>query len=278
VSNHKGCPVCAARTLPARHGGFSFLECESCGYGLLANVVAKADTYWAPDAASRDVDDFWIGAKRRYFESALALLSEKGGAGRLLDIGGGVGFFAELALEKGWDAYSLDVSPAATALAARRVGPGRAITTITDAAAGSFDVVTLWCVIAHTDDPLGLTALARRALGSTGLVWITTPNFTFQKPYSTMRAAIGKGIDFVGHDHIGHFTARAVTTLLVRCGFTEPSFHYCGITEHCSVSASRNQTVLALKRGWNRAAYSVARYGLPNWMSELQVLATVSST
>jgi 2-polyprenyl-3-methyl-5-hydroxy-6-metoxy-1,4-benzoquinol methylase len=266
------CLVCGAEPAPATHGSFPFLECRLCGYGLLINDGAKQD-YWS-DADESDFEKHgWLGAKRRYFDSVLTLLEERVDGRHLLDIGGGIGFFAELALRRGWDAYSLDVSSTATALAGKRIGPGRALGSLTQDRNGSFDAVTLWCVIAHTKDPHELMALARRALRPGGLVWITTPNFTFQKPYAAVRAAMRRTLDFALEDHVGHFTANAVKTLLLRSGFTEPSFHYRGITERCNVTGSRQGAILGLKRAWNAAAFSLARLGFPSYMSELQLLA-----
>jgi SAM-dependent methyltransferase len=266
------CPICASEPAPATHGGFPFLECRVCGYGLLLGDGAKHD-YWSEIEESELEKHGWLGAKQRYFDSALTLLRERMDGGRLLDIGGGIGFFAELALKRGWDAYSLDISSTATTLAGKRIGPGRALGSLTKDLNGSFDAVTLWCVIAHTKNPDELMTLARRALRPGGLIWITTPNFSFQKPYAALRAAMGRTLDFALEDHVGHFTPNAVKRLLLRSGFIEPSFHYRGITERCNATGSRDGAILGLKRAWNGTAFSLARLGFPNYMSELQVLA-----
>ena len=266
------CVVCGTPYVPRSYAGTAFLECVTCGHGLLADRSRRGD-YWADQSASHPDEEYWSEAKQSYFDSALDLLGRATRGRRLVDVGGGVGFFTERALARGWDAYSLDISPSVTALAARRVGAERAWSAFDDEHAGSFDAVSLWCVIAHTTEPSELARLAARALRPGGVVWLTTPNFSFQKPYAALRARLGRPLDFAADDHVGHFTASAVETLLVRAGFANVSFHFRGITEMCVVTGGYNRPLVVAKRNWNRLAFAAHRAGLPNHTSELQVTA-----
>ncbi len=268
------CAVCGAPTAPESIGGFAFSVCTACGYGSL--VDATSGDYWAGSEASpEDPGEYWTDAKRRYFAGALDLLAGRAPGRRLLDVGGGVGFFAELALERGWDAYSLDVSPRATELAAARLGPERALAETGPDSAGTFDVVTLWCVVAHTRAPDEIARVAAGALRPGGLVWLTTPNFRFQRPYARALGRAGRRLDFRAHDHVGHFTDDAVRRLLTPAGFVEPEFHFRGVTETVvGAGNSRAGGLVALKRAYNHAAFAAGRaLPIPTWTSELQVTA-----
>ena len=151
VSASHVCAACGSRQSPARHGGFAFLECGACGYAVLADGAADRADYWS----ALDVGhDYWTSARQNYFEGALTLLAGLAPGRRLIDIGGGVGFFAERALTAGWDAYSFDISPKVAQAAAERLGPARSLTELGEAEAASFDAACLWCVVAHTNDPV----------------------------------------------------------------------------------------------------------------------------
>lgn len=265
------CLICASPTRRIRRGGSSFRECRNCGYGVLDGALGR-DEYWG-DSHDHEVSDYWIGAKKSYFTAALGLLERATDQRRLLDVGGGIGFFSELALEHGWDAYSLDISPAATALAAERIGRDRALLSLKDPTVGSFDVVTLWCVVAHTLEPHRLIGSVRRSLKSGGLLWLTTPNFRFQKPYARLRAATGKPINFAAEDHLGHFTLGALAELFRTNGFSLPQQHFVGITETCLAASSNRPSMVGLKRTFNKGAFALSRVGLGNHVSELQVTA-----
>ncbi len=266
------CRVCLAATTRVRVTGTWFDRCTVCGYAFLRHPGPSHD-YWPEDGAGASA--FWSRAKTAYFGSALELLAGMVVGRRLLDVGGGAGFFSEQALRSGWDAFSLDVSPVATRASSDRLGVDRALTSIGALEPASFDVATLWCVIAHVDDSVALMSDVSRVLKPGGLAWITTPNFQFQAPFGALRRWARRPIDFAGDDHRGQFTPRAATAMLARSGFGAPSWQHRGITEYCGASMSEKRLEIGLKRAWNRAAFAATTHGLPNMMSELQMLAVV---
>lgn len=264
------CFVCQGPAGLTEIGGTAFVTCDACGAGTLVNPTPPGD-YWG-DSIDH-VAGFWTAAKARYFSSALELLESKVRGRRLLDIGGGVGHFAELALERGWDAYSLDVSPAATEKAAAVLGRKRALGAPDDAVAESYDAVTMWCVVAHVTDPAGLLGDAAAFATPGGAVWLTTPNFAFQRGYAGFRARVGRPIDFAAHGHIHHFSTSALQILATGAGLAPWTWHYRGITEFCAMSGTADTLLLGGKRIWNSAAATISNMGGANLTSELQGLA-----
>ncbi len=264
----ESCTICGEPTRLRSHSDFRFRECRVCGYGQL-DTDGRSD-YWSPQHGSLDDEEYWAAAKLNYFDSALGLLGSMTAGRRLLDLGGGLGIFTERAVEKGWDAFTLDISPAAAEQAARRLGADRSLSSIDRVQPGSFDAVTMWCVVAHTRDPGALIHAAQRALKPGGVIWITTPNFSFQKPYAAVRKRLGRRLDFEREDHVGHFSPRAVRRLLANGGFIDVEFHFCGITETCVAARSQSRMLVEGKRLWNRLATLLLKLDA-NVMSELQV-------
>lgn len=264
------CFVCQAPSSLTEIGGTTFVTCDACGSGTLVDRTSPGD-YWG--ASVDHVAPFWTAAKARYFSSALELLDSNVRGRRLLDIGGGVGHFAELALERGWDAYSLDVSPAATQKAAEVLGNTRALGALDDAVPESYDAVTMWCVVAHVADPAGFLADAAGLAAPGGAVWLTTPNFAFQRGYARFRARVGRPIDFAAHGHIHHFSTTALQILAAGAGLAPWAWHYRGITEFCAMSGTADTLLLTGKRIWNSGAATISNIGGANLTSELQGLA-----
>lgn len=232
-----------------------------CGLARVVGYDGRND-YWD---TKQTADPYWTEAKGRYFLSALAGLPR----GRLLDLGGGVGEFAGVAADAGWDAYSYDTSPDATAAARDRIG-ARAL----GEASSGFDVVTLWCVIAHVSAPGDLLDSVRAALRPGGTLWLTTPNFAFQRRYTRLLAVVDRPIAFgFGDDHVWHFTADSLRRLLAEHGFVDVRFHYRGVIEWCATGHSASRVLIAGKRAWNSVVYAGYRLGLPLATSELQVTA-----
>jgi 2-polyprenyl-3-methyl-5-hydroxy-6-metoxy-1,4-benzoquinol methylase len=137
----------------------------------------------------------------------------------------------------------------------------------------SFDVVTMWCVVAHVPDPRALLSDAVRALRPGGVLLLTTPNLRFQMGYAAALGALGRPLDFESHDHLLHFTPSAIRRLLADVGLRAHRFTYVGITEDCVASRRLAPLLVPAKRVWNRAAVIASRAGAPLVSSELQVLA-----
>lgn len=269
------CSVCDGPTRERRVGTAPILVCSHCGLGRTKRAAQSPD-YWArTDGGSAELaDPYWTDARQAVFHGALRMLEGDVGKGRILDLGGGVGHFADLALRAGWDAYSVDVSEGAVSAAARRIGTERSLSSVPTALEGSCDVVTLWCVVAHMPDPAPLLRDAVRALRPGGRVFLTTPNFRFQIHYANMLARLGRPIDFSAHDHQLHFTADALGRLLRTVGMTSWRLTFVGITEYCVAEPRLARWAVPGKRLWNRTALGATRLRLPYLGSEFQVVGT----
>jgi hypothetical protein len=259
------CCVCGGGAKPRTIARQQLGVCESCGFALVLD--SGVSEYWNDEAEeSAPIKDYWTAAKDSYFRGALDKLATVTPGRRLLDFGGGSGYFSKVALDASWDAYSYDLSERGTRIAARLIGD-RAISSVPQGL--TFDVITLWCVIAHTTDPGSLVEAVRGLAHPGTVVFLTTPNFRFQRPYAYVRGRLGRPIVWSDDDHLGQFTRRSLTALLTRHGFDAPRFHYFGITETCVATGDTTGALVAAKRVWNRTA-SVMYPGL---VSELQATA-----
>ena len=267
------CYACGGAEHERQIGVNSVLVCVDCGMGrVLGEPMARA--YWSHDDPEAALSEVYWAARRTMFSGALREFARRiGGPGRILDLGGGVGHFAELALAGGWDAYSTDLSELAAAAAAERLGPGRSLLSSDDPELqGTFDVVTLWCVVAHVADPVALLESAARLLRPGGQMLIATPNFLFQNPYARLLNRLGRPLDLRQADHLLNFTPKAIQLVTERAGLRNASFHYFGVTEECLAHRGLGRALVPLKRVWNRVGASAVRVGLPPLGGDLQVI------
>jgi len=151
-------------------------------------------------------------------------------SGRLLDVGFGDGTFLKYMSERGWATFGLERSELYLHLG-RRISGGSRLRRVSSKAhegpAAYFDVITLWQVLEHVEDPLLLMKRLRRMLKPDGVLIISVPNF------ESMQSQLG-GDRWFHLDiprHRTHFTPRTLSKLLARAGLrsievTHFSFEY----------------------------------------------------
>lgn len=97
---------------------------------------------------------------------------------RALDVGCGAGYLVQALHEAGWRASGIDTSPAVIELAQQRGVQSVSTDALTSAALGpAYDLITLFDVIEHVDDPSGLLRNAFARLGVGGALVLVTPRY-----------------------------------------------------------------------------------------------------
>jgi 2-polyprenyl-3-methyl-5-hydroxy-6-metoxy-1,4-benzoquinol methylase len=184
----RACPVCGAAARPRVDAGdFSLFACSACGCWSSDALVRGARTSFEPDAyfANAGADrERWEDLLERARGGPLGDRSQRSASAaaplRVLDVGCGRGDFLRFVAAREPASRRSGIEPdAERAAAARSADPAATIATGTvaealEALSGEFDLVTLWDVFEHLDDPAGaLRALAAR-LAPGGLVFVQT--------------------------------------------------------------------------------------------------------
>jgi 2-polyprenyl-3-methyl-5-hydroxy-6-metoxy-1,4-benzoquinol methylase len=190
------CPVCGEPASCLRYAitRFRVYDCTRCAVVYLWPQIDDAEvrvlferlysegegsvpelaTYYdftfrdAPDNPLVQVYERWLDAIERFRPP-----------GRLLDVGCGTGLFLAVARRRGWTPHGVDDCAVATAHARDHFGLEVWDGQFTDLAAREglrFDAISMWDVIEHARDPVGLLSAARGVLAPGGVIAISTPN------------------------------------------------------------------------------------------------------
>jgi SAM-dependent methyltransferase len=237
------CPVCQSAdgtSLVLPHDPFGACALFACGpcqlrfLGAWRGELPADEDYWAdPEVglAIYTAPEVVAELAAKYERVLDRLVPGLEGGQRLLDVGCGVGTFMDVARRRGLAVTGIDVADAPARFARSRgldarTGPLAA----QSFEPGSFDVVTLWDVIEHVDDPLALLRDIRRVLRPGGTLVLETPDEGTPLRLAARlawRASLGS-VKLVARcyypAHRIYFTRGGLARSLERAGFGEPVF------------------------------------------------------
>lgn len=223
------CEVCGARSwrflfatadrLGLSPDRFSIVECAECRLWQTHPEMSEAQL------AKFYPNDYWGGEpSEKWIQTSQADKTEfikqcRLSGGRILDVGCGAGFFLRALGETSWSRYGVEIGDEAANAAAQALGSAQMFKgTLLDAKfdRSSFDVVTFWSALEHTNEPRMNLAEARRILKSGGTLVIQVPNA------ASYQAKIFQG-DWFSLDaprHRYHFNLQNLKQILDETGFT----------------------------------------------------------
>ena len=185
------CPLCG--TPPPERAREAFppynvFDCPSCDLRFLSPRVVRAESgrlyegasYWEKGGPGGGYSSYSRQEPllAETFARRLRLLPPPRPGARLLDVGCGPGAGLQAAVSLGYEAWGVDLSPAAVAAAGERFeGRVRLGSLSDDLFPGlAFDVITLFDVVEHVYDPKALSLELGAHLAPGGRVLIATPN------------------------------------------------------------------------------------------------------
>lgn len=203
---------------------YHVVRCPGCGF-LYRNPGIRPERLG--DLYAGSYGKFLTGAyardRRRRYElvlDAFAPVFDAGAGRRLLDYGCGAGLFLELAHKRGFDGYGVDLSPDSVARARQTPGGRKTFVgsprDVPEIAAGGFDVVTLWSVMAHLAEPLADLRMLRGLLAPDGVVLLLTVNAN-----SLLLKAEGEQWGGFTPNHLKFYAPATLTRALDLAGFAD---------------------------------------------------------
>ena len=248
---------------------FHVVRCDDCGF-----------TYVTPRGVGEALENVagggaWSAAAAvnpPLYQGGLKAMREAGlpDGGSVIDVGCGYGAFLAFAAAQGYDVIGVDINPD-IAESARERGFDVHTGDLRDLAlaGGGADAVTMWDVIEHVDDPVGLLATARDVVRQGGLVFFHTGNARFQIPKARALKALrpNGGPYLASHQHISHFDPTSARRALEAAGLEPQAVFYAGTMRY--PRWRKRAPMLTM----NTAAAQVARLGGPLLTSAMGVLA-----
>jgi len=169
---------------PANSKKINIVECRECCVAWqwpLRRTEQQSATTFQDAYLQREENSYFDPVKRKEVATCQAnfVMKKVQSPSRLLDIGCGDGVFSQIMAGQGWDVLGLDpalISPIDEAMSCGRL---RLLNSqsINLPKHEMFNVVTLWDVVEHVEDPLSLIIQAVERLVPGGILIVETGNY-----------------------------------------------------------------------------------------------------
>lgn len=174
------CNFCGNQAYDYVHPDHDYVRCTACGLVSVLHLPTPEQVqvlYEKEYTTGESFNQFYTNlALVRKTEAALRLrtLARLTTGRTLLDVGAGMGYFVEAALEKGWDVEGIEISQTALQWTAEKNLPIVHGSFDNFETAKRYDVITLWAMIEHALDPKRVLEKAHELLKPGGLVVVET--------------------------------------------------------------------------------------------------------
>lgn len=146
---------------------------------------------------------------------------------KILDVGCGIGYFLEVAQERGWEVYGTEYTDRAMEICTSKgIHMQQGKLDPVHYEPGMFDVITSFEVLEHINNPQEEIGHFHTLLRKGGLVYLTTPNFN-----SLLRHRLGERYDVITYpEHLSYYTPKTLKRLFASKGFNTKQILTTGIS------------------------------------------------
>ncbi|MBA4385076.1 MAG: class I SAM-dependent methyltransferase [Anaerolinea sp.] len=220
LTENRACPVCEAtsdRIIFIKNGG-TYVKCGSCGM-IYLNPVLKDDElrkYYENNnamqaAAHENESEFY----RSIYTKGLYSIERFVKKGSILDIGCSSGFFLDIAKERGWNTYGIELNRSEFIIAHEKghnVWNSPLEETPFDT---KLTAITMWDVLEHIKRGWQYLEMLRKLLADDGVIFIQCPSS------SSLAARIlqERCNMFDGIEHVNLYTPKSISTLCNKAGY-----------------------------------------------------------
>ena len=191
------CPLCKSGAIKKRFAcidnfatgeSFDVYECADCGLAFTQGIPDEKEidryyespTYISHSNTSKGIVNSTYHLVRKLMLRNKARLVERLTLlknGKILDYGAGTGHFARVMVSKGWDVTAIEKNCRARELALSEFGfRMHPVEALADIKERELDVVTMWHVMEHIQEPDKMWNQLYRILDDTGIAVIAVPN------------------------------------------------------------------------------------------------------
>jgi 2-polyprenyl-3-methyl-5-hydroxy-6-metoxy-1,4-benzoquinol methylase len=224
---HHSCLICSSTFLNPLKGfeKAHLCQCSNCGFVFAQKIPTPTELEEHYEGYGRN--DYLSPITIKRYHELLDQMEVYRKTNKLLDVGCGIGYFLEVAKERGWEVYGTEYTDEAVTICRDKgIKMQKGKLDPSHFEAESFDVITSFEVIEHINNPLEELANFQSVLRKGGLVYVTTPNFN-----SLLRYRLKEAYNVITYpEHLSYYTPKTLKQVFKKCGFTCKKIETTGIS------------------------------------------------
>jgi SAM-dependent methyltransferase len=224
---HSNCLICSSSELkPLKDYQKAHLcKCNACGFVFAHRIPTEQELIDYYDGYGRN--DYLSPVTIKRYNELLDAMEPFRETNKLLDVGCGIGYFLEVAKERGWEVHGTEYTDRAIEICeGKGISMKQGKLDPSNYEPESFDVITSFEVLEHINNPVEEITNFNTLLRNGGLVYLTTPNFN-----SLLRHRLKERYDVITYpEHLSYYTPSTLKKLFVKHGFCKWKIQTTGIS------------------------------------------------
>lgn len=216
VNFHKTCLICDSQNLKKiiDYEHAHLCQCQSCGFVFSKKIPSKTELTQHYEGYGRN--DYLSPITIKRYHELLDKMESYRKNNKILDVGCGIGYFLEIAKERGWEVYGTEYTDEAIEICKKKnINMQQGSLNPENYFGFEFDVITSFEVIEHINNPIEELGNFYSLLRKGGLVYVTTPNFN-----SLLRYRLKSKYNVITYpEHLSYYTPKTLKNVFLKCGF-----------------------------------------------------------
>lgn len=227
MSIHLNCLICDSSHLKPLKGYHEthLVKCGKCSFVFAQKIPTTQELIDYYDGYGRN--DYLSPITIKRYHELLDQMEKYRKTNRILDVGCGIGYFLEVAKERGWEVHGTEYTDKALEICRSKgieMQEGKLDSSKFDH--GSFDIITSFEVLEHINNPQEEVTNFNTLLRPGGLIYLTTPNFN-----SLLRHRLKERYNVIAYpEHLSYYTPHTLNHLFTNAGFKKQQIQTTGIS------------------------------------------------
>ena len=200
-------------------------KCKNCGFVFSENIPSESELNNFYDGYGRA--DYLSPITIKRYNELLDKFELFRKTGKIIDVGCGIGYFLEIAKQRGWEVYGTEYTDEAFEICTRKgikMNLGKLDPNNYDSE--MFDIITSFEVLEHINNPIEEISNFSEILRKEGLVYLTTPNFN-----SLLRYKLNEKYDVITYpEHLSYYTPKTINNVFKKLNFRKLKLQTTGIS------------------------------------------------